>query len=190
MSSVRDAAIQLAALFDTMGIPFAIGGSYASSVHGIARPTQDLDIIAAIFPTQADALAAGLQKEFYVDAEAIREAIRHRRSFNVIHLATGFKIDIFPSSSHPLGTQQLLRRRTAESTILGEATSFPVISAEDTILVKLLWYRDGGESSERQWNDLRNILKVQENRLDLEYLRQWSDHLRVSDLWSRLYLGS
>jgi hypothetical protein len=158
MSSARDAAIQLAALLETMDIQYAIGGSFASSVHGIARPTQHLDIIAAILPTQADALTAGLQKEFYVDAEAIREAIRHRRALNVIHLASGFKIDIFPSSSHPLGTQQLLRRRIAESTILGGAASFPVISAEDTIFVKLLWYRDGGESSDRQWNDLRNIV--------------------------------
>ena len=72
------------------------------------------------------------------------------------------------------------------SSILGGApASFPVISAEDTILVKLRWYRDGGESSERQWNDLRNILKVQ-SALDLEYLTAWAGQLEVSDLLARL----
>ncbi len=68
----------------------------------------------------------------------------------------------------------------------GSAATFPVISAEDTILVKLDWYRDGGESSERQWNDLRNIVKVQGDRLDRAYLREWSHELGVSDLLVKL----
>jgi hypothetical protein len=186
MSSVRDAGLQLGAVLESLNISYAIGGSFASSVHGVARPTQDLDVIAAIVPVQADALATALEKDFYVDSEAIRQAIRHRRSFNLIHFATGLKIDIFPASSDDLGQEQLKRRRLAETTILGEpAASFPVISAEDTILAGLR-YRDGDESSERQWNDLRNIVKVQGDRLDLDYLREWSGRLRISDLLIRL----
>jgi hypothetical protein len=187
MSSVREAGLQLGRVLESMSIPYAIGGSFASSVHGIARPTQDLDFIAAILPAQVEAFAAAIRKDFYVDADAIRQAIQYRRSFNVIHFASGLKIDIFPASSHDLGQQQLKRRRIAETTILGgPAAPFPVISAEDTILVKLRWYRDGGETSERQWNDLRNIVKVQGNRLESEYLREWSRQLRVADLLDRL----
>ncbi len=187
MSSVRDAAVEAGNLLDAMGIPYAVGGSLASSIHGVARPTQDLDLIAAISPVQVDAFVAAFQKNFYVDSEAIRAAIRLRRSFNLIHLTTGFKIDIFPVGSHVLGTQQLKRRRVEESAILGGApASFPVISPEDTILVKLSWYRDGGESSERQWNDLRNIVRVQGDRLDQDYLREWSRELEVSGLLNRL----
>lgn len=187
MASIRDAAVQLIQALESLNIPYAVGGSFASSIHGVARPTQDLDLIAAILPGQVTDLAAGLQKEFYVDPEAIRQALRYRRSFNVIHLSTGFKIDVFPVSSHDLGPQQLKRRRMEETVILGEpAVSFPVISAEDTILVKLCWYRDGGGSSERQWNDLRNIVKVQGKALDLEYLREWSQRLRVADLLTNL----
>jgi len=187
MSSIRDAALQVGALLDSMGIPYAIGGSFASSVHGVARPTQDLDFVAGILLVHVDSFAAGLVKDFYVDADSIRQAIRQRRSFNLIHFATGFKIDIFPSGSHDLGPQQLMRRRIEETAIPGGAiASFPVISAEDTILVKLRWYRDGGESSERQWNDLRNIVKVQGDRLDKEYLGEWSMRLKVDDLLAKL----
>ena len=187
MASIRDAALQAGALLDSLGITYAIGGSFASSIHGVARPTQDLDLIAAIPPARIDAFAAAFERDFYVDSESIRSAIRFRRSFNLIHLATGFKIDIFPVGSHALGSQQLKRRRTEESAILGgPAAAFPVISPEDAILVKLGWYRDGGESSERQWNDLRNIMKVQGDRLDQKYLREWSHELGVSDLLCRL----
>ncbi len=97
MASIRDAALQLGALFDSMEIPYAIGGSFAGSVHGVARPTQCLDLIAAIHPAQIEPFVDALLKDFYVDAESIRAAIRFRRSFNLIHLATGFKIDIFLS---------------------------------------------------------------------------------------------
>lgn len=103
MSSVRDTALQLAGTLESLNIPYAIGGSFASSVHGVARPTQDLDFIAAILPSHADAFAAALQNDFYVDSEAIRQAIRHQRSFNIIHFTTGFKIDIFRPVRTPSG---------------------------------------------------------------------------------------
>jgi hypothetical protein len=187
MSSVRDAALLVGDLLDSMGITYAMGGSFASSIHGIARPTQDLDLIAAIPPGRIDAFVTAFQRDFYVDSESIQSAIRFRRSFNLIHLETGFKIDIFPVGSHALGPQQLKRRRVEQSSILGgPAVTVPVISPEDTILVKLSWYRDGGETSERQWNDLRSIVRVQGDRLDQEYLREWSRELGVSDLLDRL----
>jgi len=186
MSSLRDAALQLTGVLESLGIAYAIGGSFASSVHGIARPTQDLDVIAAILPGHVPALVAALDKAFYVDSEMMRQALRERRAFNVIHFKTGLKVDVFPVDSHLLGAEQIRRCRPAQSSILGGApASFPVISAEDTILVKLRWYRDGGESSERQWNDLRNILKIQ-SALDLEYLTGWAGKLEVSDLLTRL----
>jgi len=122
-----------------------------------------------------------------VEAEMIRNALTEGRSFNVIDFATGFKIDIFPVNAHQLGLQQIRRRRLAESSVLGQPpATLPVISAEDTLLVKLRWYRDGGQASERQWNDVRNIAVVQGDRLDLEYLDEWSRELGVHDLLAAL----
>jgi hypothetical protein len=183
MDEVRQPATELCQAFDKLGIRYVIGGSLASSVHGIARATRDLDFIAAITPAQAKPLADTLNKSFYVDAEEVRSAIASNRSFNVIHLATAFKIDIFPASSHELGFQQLKRGQITEIPDVG---NLPVISPEDTILVKLRWYRDGGETSERQWNDVRNIVLVQGARLDFAYLEEWARQLGVADLLETL----
>jgi hypothetical protein len=187
MSDLRDAALQLCGALDSLGIPYAIGGSFASSVHGIARATQDLDIVAAITLSQAEPLAEILKRAFYADVGQIRGAIQQRRSFNVIHLATAFKLDIFPATSHPLGAQEIKRRQFPSTTLLGgDPVSLPVISAEDILLAKLRWYKDGGCTSERQWNDLRNIRRVQRDRLDRDYLNHWADVLEVQDLLSKL----
>jgi hypothetical protein len=171
----------------SLAIAYAMGGSFASSVHGIARSTQDLDLIADIRSAQVEAFVAAFHKDFYVDGDSIRAAIQFRRSFNLIHLGTGFKIDIFPIGSHALGPQQLKRRRLEQSSVLGgPLMTFPVISPEDIVLVKLTWYRDGGETSERQWNDLRNIVRVQGEQLDQVYLGEWSRELGVSELLRKL----
>jgi hypothetical protein len=187
MNDLRDAALQLVRALELLQIDYAIGGSFASSVHGIARATQDLDVVAAVTLSLAEPLADLLKDSFYADAGQIRDAIRQRRSFNVIHLATAFKIDLFPASSHPLGTQQISRRQYPKTALLGgDPLTLPVVSAEDILLAKLLWYQDGGRSSERQWNDLRNILKVQGDRLDRGYLQEWAAHLAVTGLLVRL----
>jgi hypothetical protein len=187
MSELREAALELCRILESLDIIYAIGGSFASSIHGIARATQDLDIIAGLTLAQATPLAEALKPSFYADAGQIVAAIRQGRSFNVIHLGTAFKMDIFPASSHPLGRQELERRQFPASTILGgDPVVLPVISAEDALLAKLRWYRDGGENSERQWNDLRNMLLVQGARLDGDYLRRWAVVLEVADLLSRL----
>jgi hypothetical protein len=187
MSDLREAALQLCRALDSLGIQYAIGGSFASSVHGIARATQNLDIVAAIALSHAEPLADLLKQSFYADLDQIRDAIQHRRSFNLIHLTTAFKVDIFPASSHPLGMQQIERRQFPRTALLGgDPVALPVISAEDILLAKLRWYKDGGGASERQWNDLRNILQVQQDRLDRDYLNQWAAILDVQDLLSKL----
>jgi len=70
-----------------------------------------------------------------------------------------------------------------------EPVECAVSTAEDTILRKLEWYRAGGETSERQWNDVRGILQMSGVRLDIEYLRSWAKFLRVRDLLERLLAG-
>jgi len=61
-----------------------------------------------------------------------------------------------------------------------------VATAEDTVLRKLEWYRAGGETSERQWNDLRGVLKVSGAQLDREYMYEWARYLKIDDLLDRL----
>ncbi len=147
----------------------------------------DLDIVADLHPAQVDEFAALLQPDFYADAAMIREALTRKRSFNLIHFKSSFKVDVFPLQNDDYSRLSFSRRSFEHSLSFGpEPLECAVASAEDTILRKLEWYRAGGETSERQWNDLRGVLKISGPRLDLVYLRHWAAHLKVGDLLNRL----
>lgn len=169
---------------DALGVAYALGGSLASAVHGVVRATMDADLVADLRPEHAAPLARALAGSFYADEEAIGEAIHARRSFNVIYLETLFKIDVFVAGPRPFDRAQLARSLLRP---LDEASEWQirVLSAEDTILSKLDWYRRGGEVSDRQWRDVLGVLKVQGDRLEGEYLRQMAGELGVADLLAR-----
>lgn len=187
MSSLRAAAAALFETLDRLGIAYAVGGSFASSVHGVPRATQDLYLVADLPAGRVAEFHAAVANEFYADAEAMLDAIRLGRSFNLIHFESGFKFDLFAASGHPLGREQLAHRLRVPTAILGgDSMDVAVISAEDTVLAKHLWYRQGGEVSERQWNDLLNIARTQKDRLDRTYLNPQAARLGVGDLLSRL----
>jgi hypothetical protein len=187
MATPADALARLLEILDQSEIPYSIGGSVASSTHGIPRTTMDVDLVADIRLDQIDDLVELLRAEFYADATMMREALLRGRSFNLIHYASAYKFDIFPLRTDDYSRMEFGRRAFTEIRLIGpEPLECAVATAEDTILRKLEWYRAGGETSERQWNDLRGILKVSGPRLDLAYLRHWGAYLKVDDLLERL----
>jgi len=169
---------------ERIGIPYAIGGSLASSLYGVMRSTLDVDIVADMRLEQIPALVAALSKEFYADDAMMRQAIEHRHSFNVIHYETALKVDIFIRKLRPFDQMQLERRRPVIITTDPEQSVY-VISPEDTVLAKLEWYRLGGQVSERQWRDVLGVLKTRAGELDLDYMRKWASELQVSELLER-----
>jgi hypothetical protein len=174
---------EVAGALERLGVPYLLGGSLASSLHGIPRSTQDADLVAALEERHVAPLVEALSGAFYVDEERARSAVRRRASFNVIHLATLLKVDLFVLSDDLLARQEMARRQMFELTPGGPTV--PVATAEDTVLQKLRWYRLGGSVSDRQWSDLLGVLKVQRGRLDLGYLRHGASHLEVADLLDR-----
>lgn len=167
-----------------IGIPYAVGGSLASSLHGVMRSTLDVDIVTDMRLEHIEPLVAALSKEFYADDEMMRDAIEHHSSFNLIHYETAFKVDIFIRKSRAFDQMQLERRR--KSVIATDPDqSVYVTSPEDTILAKLEWYRLGGEVSEQQWRDILGVLKTRKGDLDLDYLRKWANELKVAGLLER-----
>ena len=137
---------------ERLGILYAVGGSLASSLHGVMRSTLDVDIVAEMQPEHIQPLVEALSKEFYADDEMMRDTIEHQSSFNLIHYETAFKVDIFIRKSRAFDQMQLNRRRRSGIASNPEESVY-VTSPEDTILAKLEWYRMGGEVSDRQWRD-------------------------------------
>lgn len=177
--------LQVIAVLDALGIPYLVGGSLASSLYGIPRSTNDVDLVVDLAPGQVAALIAALEPDFLVDEEAIGEAIQFRRSFNLIHMTTMDKLDLFVTGDHTWRRQELSRRRPERVTADPGEPPVYFASPEDTVLSKLDWYRRGGEVSDRQWSDIQAVLKVQADRLDRTYLREWADWLGVRDLLER-----
>lgn len=171
-------------ILEGLGVPYFIGGSLATAVHGVARATMDVDIVVDLRPEHVDRLVAGLGDAFYVDDEVVRDAIRRQRSFNAIHLATMFKVDVFVRSGQPFDRSQYERRVLASLTEEPGHNAY-VASPEDNVLAKLNWYRMGGEVSDRQWRDITTVIAVQGDRLDLAYLHLWAGRLDVADLLER-----
>jgi len=172
--------------FEKLAITYYIGGSVASSAYGIARATMDVDLVADVEVRQVNRLVKALEANYYIDDEMVRDAIRKRTSFNLIHLETMIKIDIFVVKNQPYDSNALTRR---QPDTLDEESSrmFYLSSPEDIILNKLQWYQKGGRVSEQQWKDVLGVLKVQGNKLDLEYLKYWAPRLNVSDLLNRSF---
>jgi len=153
----------VAEAFDDLGVRYYLGGSVASSAHGIARASLDADLVAMLEPDHVDRLVARLASTYYIPVDRLRSAVAARSSCNFIHLATMFKIDVFVSQGRPFDRQAAERAREYAIDEAPDAPRFPVASAEDTVLAKLEWFRLGGEASERQWWDVVGVLKVAED---------------------------
>jgi hypothetical protein len=176
----------LADAFDALGVGYYIGGSVASSAHGIARASLDADVVAALEPEHIDPLTARLAPAYYIPTDRLRAAVAARSSCNFIHLATMFKIDVFVSKGRPFDREAAARAQDQAIDEAPDTPRFPVASPEDTVLAKLEWFRLGGETSERQWWDIVGVLKVTPE-VDRAYLQRWAASLAVTDLLDRAW---
>jgi hypothetical protein len=176
---------RLARAFDRLAIRYLVGGSLASSLHGIPRATQDVDLVVELQLEHVEPLVEALAGDFYIDQNMAQDAVRRHASFNVVHWETMFKADVFVSPRDAWSLEEMTRvRRELVDTPEGR---IPInfASAEDTLLHKLLWYKLGNEVSERQWGDILGMLHIQGNSLDEQYLDEWGQVLGVSDLLLR-----
>jgi hypothetical protein len=185
VDEILEITLFVAETLERLGVPYLVGGSLASSLHGIPRATQDVDIVAALRVEHLPGLVRALEGSFYLDAAAIRDAIEHHTSFNVIHLGTMFKVDVFVAKDDPVSREEMQRR---ERYVVSEdpRRELVVASAEDIVVQKLYWYSLGDQVSERQWSDALGVLKVQGERLNVAYLRRTAALLGVMELLERI----
>ena len=172
-------------VLEQLNIPYVIGGSLASTQHGTARATFDSDLVVRMNESHVPPLVSQLQGAFYADETMALSAIRNKSSFNLIHLETMFKVDLFIAKDDLFDRAQL-ERRVARTVAEDSDREIYVLSAEDIILAKLRWYRMSGEQSERQWRDVAGVISVQGTRLDFDYLHKMAAMMKVGDLLARL----
>lgn len=171
---------------ESLGLPYFITGSIAASIHGEIRSTNDADIVISIGIEQVDSLILAFAIDYYIDERMIHEAILRRRSFNVIHFGSSFKIDFYVPQKTPFFESQL--RRVKRTVLFADSSqAYPVISAEDLILSKLLWFQKGDCISDQQWRDILGMLKTKQEGLDFGYLSHWAVALGVKELLEKTY---
>jgi len=180
-----DALEPVVKIFHELGIRHFIGGSIASSFQGATRSTMDVDVVCDLTGAQVAPFVSRLSKDFYVSQTAVENAVRNKSGFNLIHLPTAFKVDIFISRGRPFDDDSM-RRATRESIGTIRSLEVPIATAEDSIVSKLECNRLTDETSQRQWNDVTRLVHLLGNQLDFAYLGRAADAVGVSDLLERL----
>ena len=170
-------------IFKHCGVQYAVGGSVASSVHGDFRTTNGIDLIADFSDRQLLHILASAESSFYVYKESAIESVGRGKSFNIIHKDSFIKVDIFPVTSE---YERREISRSQELTIPFSDFRFSVVSPEDSILTKMVWYQKGGLVSERQWRDIEGVYQANRKNLDYSFLKDAAKELGVVELLCRL----
>ncbi len=176
-------ALRVADAIESSGGAYFVGGSLASSLQGEPRATNDIDLVLELPLGRIDAFVAALGADFEVDVEMLRDALLHGRSCNVFYLPSVMKIDLFAVGPSPYDELEFARRRSVPVGPSGE--TLVVKTPEDTVLRKLLWYREGGGVSDRQWRDVVEVLRVSGILMDGAYLAGWATRLGIAALLER-----
>jgi len=141
-------------------------GGLAVSFWGLPRTTHDIDIVIEAKEEDKNKIIDGFKKDFYISEEAVSQAIRQRFTFNIIHYKAGLKIDFWLTKKDPQRIIEFKRRQKKK--IFGK--EIYIISLEDLILEKLLWYKES--ESTRHLEDIEGILKISKG--DLAYIKNWA----------------
>jgi hypothetical protein len=160
----------------------------ASSFHGAIRTTMDVDVVCELTEDCIARFIELFNRDFYISEPAIRCAVREKSCFNLIHMPTSFKIDVFVSRGRAFDVE-CMRRASTQRLGDNRTIDVPIASAEDSIISKLEWYRLTNETSERQWDDVSRLIRLLGDEADIAYLRQAADSVGVADLLEKLLLG-
>jgi len=178
-----DVALDVARALEAVGADYFIGGSVASSLQGEPRATNDIDFVVSLSPAKVGAFALALGPSFEVDEAMLRDALGRGSCANIFYLPRVTKIDVFGIGDGPFDEAEFGRRQRVRVRATGEELFLK--SPEDTVLRKLLWYRDGGSTSEKQWRDVVEVLRVSGPQMDVRYLDVWATRLGIEPLLTR-----
>ncbi|MGQ0812266.1 MAG: hypothetical protein ACT4OO_13730 [Nitrospiraceae bacterium] len=173
---------QVVQTFERLQIPYLVTGSVASMAYGEPRLTNDIDLVAGIEPSHISGLLAAFPPaSFYLSEEAIRAAITHHTQFNIIHPASGLKVDVMVRKDTPFDRSRFARGRTLRP---AESYQAAFASAEDVIIKKMEYYQAGG--SDKHVRDITGMLKISGNEIDQAYIVDWANRLGLRPMWDMI----
>ena len=164
---------------DELGIAYLVTGSMATIAYGEPRFTIDIDVVISLRAEDVNRFCEAFpMPEFYVSQDAVKDAVRDRRQFNIIHPASGLKIDgIIPKDD----AFERSRQQRGVRLPITEGVDVLFASAEDVIVRKMQYFQQGG--SDKHLRDIAGVLKIQGERIDRQYIADWADRLNVRDVW-------
>ena len=167
---------------ERLAIPYMLVGSFASTAYGEPRFTQDIDIVLDLSAAQIPAFCEAFPApDFYLSEPAVRAAVQSHFQFNVLHPATGNKIDFILPRQDEWGRVQMERRQ--KLLLLPDCVGVAA-KPEDVILGKMLYYAEGG--SEKHLRDITGILRLSGGAVDRDDIRQWAEKLGLSEIWQAI----
>jgi hypothetical protein len=150
-------------------IPFMIVGSLATNFHGVPRSTRDADFVIQLQPGSFGALREQLAPALRLDPQSRFEGITGTMRHLVEASGTAFTVELFELTDDPHDLARFERRQQVR---IFDRAAF-VATAEDTIITKLRWARQGGQGRAKDVADARNVIAVQGENLDWAYLESW-----------------
>ena len=175
MDELFEFLVLIAERLDRAQIPYMLSGSVALSMYAQPRMTRDIDFVVDIEEGQVDKFVELFKEDCYIDRESVREAVRARGMFNIIHEVWVIKADFVVRKDRPYRKTEFDRRRIIS--IGGKDLS--VVTPEDLLLSKLHWAKTS--RSELQLGDVKNLI-LSESNLDWPYIQEWAKKLGVVDL--------
>ncbi|MEX2213768.1 MAG: nucleotidyltransferase [Phycisphaeraceae bacterium] len=171
---------QVVDVLEEMGVPYMVVGSFASGVLGEPRFTQDVDIVVSLIPEDVVVLCRAFSDpQYYIDAGTAREAMRTGGMFNLIHAASGNKVDFMIARTDEWGRHQMFNRQKIRVT---EKITCYVASPADVIIAKLMYFKEGG--SEKHLRDITGMLTAHKCSVDVDYVKHWATEFGVADTWN------
>lgn len=169
---------EVTAALDQAGIPYMLTGSFASTLHGAGRATQDIDLVISATADQLRKFESVLPEHYHRDLTSALEALKHRSMFNILDMEYGWKIDLIFQKPGAYAQQAFSRRGPAESDGVPVTASTP----EDLVISKLEWAKMG--ESLRQIDDVAGVLNVRGDQLDFPYIEKWVKELGLDEQWA------
>jgi hypothetical protein len=168
--------------FESLNIPYIVTGSVASIFYGEPRFTNDIDVVADLKKEDVGGFLKFFPKDqFYVSESVVMDAIQRRFQFNIIHPASGAKIDIIIKKQNDFDKSRFQRRKKVSP---AEDIEAAFASCEDVVIMKMEYYREGG--SEKHIRDITGMLKLCGKSIDYPYITQWAERLGLAEIWRKI----